>query len=211
MARSPEQILERIKDLYPAIWVIRTLEDGLATYQGLAATLSQVEASVEAMIASTYVLQSQGNRVDHHGKGRGLVRGEGESDPKYQARIRSFEDRVTKPALEAGMNAQLATQGAYIDEHLRDGGFYDRQKIFADRGFHFYQDKFNFFTAWVPLQTESLLLDAFADRQQAFADRQNAFAETLQEIDAAIYRRIYQYLDRNRAAGVRFAMYIFTP
>jgi len=209
MARTKEQILQRMKDLYPAIWVLRTLEDGLATYQGMAAELSQVETSIDGLIASTFVLDSENNQVDLHGKGRGLVRGEGESDPKYQARIRSFVDRVTKPVLESGMNAQLTTQGAYIEENLRDGGFYDRQKIFADRGFTYYDDKFNYFTAWVPLQSESLLLDAFADRQQAFADRQDAFAETLEEIDAAIYRRIYQYLDRNRAAGVRFDMFIF--
>lgn len=209
MARSEEQIFERIGELYPAIWVTQTLEEGAATYHGISKIMSSLEEAIDGLISSIFILDSSGPQLDLHGKGRGLPRGEGESDSKYQTRIRSFEDQVTKPALEKGMNSLLNTTGAYIEEHLLDGGFYDRQKIFADRGFYYYDDKLNFFTAWVPLQTESLLLDAFADRQQAFADRQDAFAETLEEIDASIYKRIYQYLDRNRAAGVRFQMYIF--
>ncbi len=209
MPRTAEQILDRMKELYPAVWAIRTLEDGLGIYQGLAVELAGLEQSVSALVASAFILDAVGNQLDLHGKDRKLPRGEGENDEQYKTKLRSFADQVTKPALEAGMNSFLPDGGAYIEEGIKDGGFYDRQKIFADRGFVNYESKIRFFTAWVPLQTESLLLNAFADRQQAFADREDAFAETLGVIDSAIYKRIYQYLNRNRAAGIRFQMFIF--
>lgn len=209
MARTAEQILERIKALYPAVWVVNTLDEGLAVYQGIAKIMSSLEANVEGLIASTYVLEAFGNRLDLIAKGRGLRRGAGESDLKLQMRIRSWEDEVTKPALEAGMNTLLTTQGAYIEEHLKDGGFYDRRVTFFDRDFHFYDDKFLMFTAWVPWQASALILDAFADRQQAFADRQQAFMETLTDPDTGVYKRVYDFLNAKRAAGVRFNMFIF--
>lgn len=209
MARTKEEIQKRIAELYPAVWVVKTLEDGLAVYQGISEIMSGLETTLDALISSTYIDEAFTNQLDLHGKGRGLPRGENEPDDQYRSRIKGFEDRVTKPALENGMNAILPTGGAYIDEHLKDGGFVDRQVCFVDRRCMIYPDKFNFFTAWVPFQDASMLLDAFVDRQNAFVDRQKAFVENILEPDVSIYKRVYQYLDRNRAAGVRFQMILF--
>lgn len=209
MARTQQQILDRIDALYPAVWVKKTLVDGLCVYQSIGKIFENLELELDQYVASLYYLTSTGNQVDLHAKGRGIVRGEAESDDSLISRIRNFPDQITVPALENGMNSVLTTQGAYIDEHLPEGGFADRQVFFADRDCHVYDDKFLMFTAWVPWQVDALLLNAFADRQVSFADRQQAFAEDLTNPDPSIYKRVYQALDRDRAGGIRFNMFIF--
>lgn len=204
MPRTQEEILARIEALYPAVWVIDSLEDGLAIYQGIAKIMEAVEATVDEFVLSAQVLQAEENRLDLHAKGRGLVRGEMEPDENLRMRIRSWDDQVTKPALETGINDLLTTKGAYIVEHLTDGCFADRD--YFDRGVRFWDDTFCVFTAFIPWQISGLLLDAFMDRQ-AFMDR-DSFMDDVLFTDQSIYSRVYQYIDRNRAAGVRFNMII---
>lgn len=208
MPRTQDEILARMRALYPAVWVIDSLVDGLAVYQGIAKIFAQLEIVVDEFVNSTQVLLAEDNRLDLHAKGRGLVRGESELDPNLRTRIRTWDDQVTIPALEAGINALLETKGAYIDEHLPEGGFADRQVFFSDRGMRHYDDRFYIFTAYIPWQVSELLLNAFADRQISFADRQVAFADDLLYFDQSIYKRVYDYIDNNRAAGVRFIMVI---
>lgn len=77
-----------------------------------------VREQIEAIFQETFILDSVGGTPDwlnQHAIDRGTNRRENETDATLRARLRSFEDTVTAPAILSAVNAVLVAAGGAAD------------------------------------------------------------------------------------------------
>ena len=200
------QLLRFLPDQYAAA------SDALS---GLAAQMVQAEQAGEDLVLSTTVGAAAGKWLTLMAGGYGVYRQAGESDASLRIRLRRVEDRVTRPAILAVVNALLsaytATQ-AVMYEHFASGFFVGDFSDQPDDAIRLY-GQHNAFTLLVPaLTADASSYGAFAldpsgayGLDTAYVDA-DAFAvgNTADDTEHAVYAAIQAAVERLRAAGVRW-------
>jgi hypothetical protein len=191
-----------------------------AQIRTVAAIMARIEAAIETLHGRTFITTADGAWLDQHGTERGILRFDGESDADYRARIQLIEDQVTKPAILAAVDAILQVGTAELEEHGSDGLWLSRGAIAeAFLGQRLYRGTPPWFSVYIQQQVESKSDTAFLIRSGAsgtlsFLTRTSAAWDVSMFLDGQdpapsdIYRRIYETIERLRAAGVSFRVEI---
>jgi len=219
MARTEQELRDHYLQLGPGF--LAEPEELLdAQIRLVAAMMSETEGAIETLHARTFLRQADGSWLDEHGKERGILRFDGESDTDYRARILLIEDAVTPVAIVNAVDSLLSVGTCTLREHLGDGAFADFPgwQGFADMAVAY--DGIRAFTVLIEEQLLTRADRAYAlpaattIEKLSFAGDDGskpsatAFADGADPTPSDIYGRIYQTIDRLRAAGVTFRVEI---
>lgn len=197
MSRTTAEVLTELRLYMPA----HTADPLDPLLGGVAAMFAAAESTNEALSTSSTVGGAEGVWLDLLALGDGMRRQSGESDADLQARIRTPVAAITKPNLEAAANAILAgygESGAYIVE-WGDDGFMDEDAYMDDMLF---VDPYNRFVLVVPLIGDPIVDGLHLDDGYADDDYMGDGGES------PAYASIWAAIERLRAAGVRWSMFI---
>jgi len=169
---------------------------------GFVAALQAGQAFVEDLVDSTTIEKAEGKWLALLARGYGVIKSTGEDDEDLRARLRNFEDKLTRPAIEAAVNAMLAAhtgdQAVVHDWHADDGC------CWAD---HDYCDDQRLFGEWLtfyvvaPLLGEMAWGDLYCD--EAYCDDEHHVGGGP---DHTIYEAIRVLVERIRAGGTRWLL-----
>lgn len=129
MARSTDEILTQLLKLLPGQYA--AAEPLLA---GQAAALALAEAAIEELQPLATIEGGEGIWLTLHAHGLGVHRAPNESDETLRLRLRTVQDQVTKPAIEAAVNRIIAPdvcrvvewfEGPYLDWEGDGGAWLD--------------------------------------------------------------------------------------
>lgn len=168
---------------------------------GMAAAFAAAEAVNADLALSTTVGGAEGVWLDLVALGDGMRRQSGEEDADLRARLRTPVAAITVANLEAAANAILAgygVSGAYIVEWFTDG--YADVDCYADSTI--LVDPYNRFALVVPLIGDAIVAGLFADDGYADTDYMGDGGES------PAYASIWAAIERLRAAGIRWSMFI---
>ena len=200
MSRTATEIAEEMARFMPPNVAI-PLDPYLG---GIGASFAAAESAVEDMSTSTTVGGAAGVWLDLVALGDGLRRQDGESDADLQTRIRTPTQAVTVANLEAAANAILAQygeDGAYIVE-WDDDGFADVDAYADDT---ILVDPYNRFVLVLPLIGDPIVDGVYLD--DGYADDEVSGYMGGGAI-SPVYDSIWAAIERLRAFGVRWSMYI---
>jgi hypothetical protein len=215
MARTEQELRDHYLALGPG--VLQEPEELLDTQiRVVAAIIAEIEAAIETQHARTFLDTADGSWLDQHGIERGVLRYDAESDDDYRVRVKLIEDAVTPVAIVAAVNLLLVEGTCILREHLGDGAFVDFPGWQGFAGMAATYDGIRSFTIIIEEQIPSRADRAYAlpggvtiEQQSYVGDDGSlpdvtAFADGVDAVPGDIYRRIYQAIDRLRAAGVTF-------
>lgn len=184
-----------------------------------ATIMAEIEAAIHTLHARTFILEADGDYLDEHGQERSVPRLQDEIDDDYVHRVKLIEEKLTRPAILAHVDAILAVGTASMEEWLPDGAFTD---ILAIQGFtetSHTHGGIRGFTVYIEPQIEAtadrgFALDEPADPFEAPEDVFHTFAGTDAEptvsafadgtdlTPSSIYPTIWNEIDRLRAGGL---------
>ena len=226
---TPSRDLEAIRDQILRLgpwWLCEPSEVEDAVLRTMAAIFERTEGAIATLHDRTFIGRADGSWLDEHGQERGIYRLTAETDENYRPRILAIEDKVTKPAIEAGVSAILVSGVATVEEHLPDGAFaseaLNTEQAFADHATAY--DATLCFTVYVDEQFSRFNDTAFATSEgsgsspESFAventgdgswpDDPGSFGDSAEPTQSDLYARIYDTVDRLRAAGVTFRIVV---
>lgn len=85
-----------------------------------AAIFFRVEGSLQSLHDRTFIGTADGSWLDAHGDEHGELRHEGEADVDYAPRVIGIDDRNTRPAILAAIDALLDIGTSAMEEHGSD-------------------------------------------------------------------------------------------
>ena len=103
-----QRLYQRLKSAMPS-WAFATATGEV--WESIAVVFDTVREQMRSWVNATYILRAQGSWLDVHANERGTQRKLGESDPSLRERLRTPEDAVTEPSLEAAADAILVAAG----------------------------------------------------------------------------------------------------
>ena len=213
MARSEDELRDHYLELGPG-FIAEPDEVLDAAIRIAVSMLARIEAAGETLHARTFIDEADGAWLDQHGEERSILRLEGESDEAYRPRVKRIEDKVTKPAILAAVDAILRVGTSRMEEHLADGAYSDfpGPQGFADHAVTY--DSIRRFTVFIAEQFARRNDTAYAlpgtiigTLSFAGTDAEpdvSAFADGVEAVGGDIYARIWAEIDRMRAAGTTF-------
>lgn len=219
MARTTQELLERLLAFLPPQYqtsepLLAGVADALQAAEGAADELLQVlpfgpYLAILPGGAPLSLVGASGIWLDLHASGYGLLRAPGETDDQLRTRLRNVEDAVTRPAILAAVNTLLepfsvaAMMVEWWEEPYLDvlepipGGLY-LDSAFLSGG----PNTFILIVPQVGLgygvsQDPHLDIETWLDSMFLGDDRQDP-----------VYAAIVAEVERLRAAGVRWRLYI---
>ena len=168
---------------------------------GQAASMQAVEALGNDLAAETTITGADGLYLDLLARGRNIQRSSGETDDGLRARCRLFDLGITKANITAAANAILAeytTSLAYTIEGW-DDGFADVD-CWADTTL--LCDPGQFFVLSCPLVGVALAAGTYADTDYLDSSYLG------DGVEHPVYAAIIPVVDRLRASGVHWRLYI---
>jgi len=213
--RTADAIRQQIRDLGPW-WLRDAAEVEDAIFQAFAKVFERIEAAEQTLFDRTFIGLADGSWLDQHGQEREISRLTGESDAGYRPRIQTIEDKVTIPAVVAGVNAVLLVGVATLEEHQQDGFYLTNAGSVSPSGFldngTLYEGS-RCFTVTIQHQLvgtndTAFLTESGSGAVESFmVETPGANGTFLDATDPArgdVYSDIFNEIDRLRAAGVTF-------
>lgn len=197
MSRTTAEVLTELRLYMPA----HTADPLDPLLGGVAAMFAQAESTNEALSLASTIGGAEGVWLDLIALGDGMRRQSGESDADLRTRLRTPIQAITKANLEAAANAILdgyGESGAYIVEWA-DGGFADVDAYADDT---ILVDPYNRFVLVVPLIGDPIVDGVYLGDGYADEDYVGDGGES------PAYASIWAAIERLRAAGVRWSMFI---
>lgn len=199
MARTTETLLEQLRRLVPGDHA-----SGEPLLAGFAGALRVAEQSTDTLRPLATIGGASGSWLTLQAHGYGLLRASGEPDPALRLRLRTVDDQVTVPALEAAVNAIIAPDvcrivewfdAPYLDDESETGMWLDHPDTRLSGGP-------NSFLVLIPRQRTGFAFGAFLDDAGAFGmwlDHPDTFLGEAAEDPK--YDAIINEIERIRAAG----------
>lgn len=103
-----QRLYQRLKSAMPE-WAFSQATGEV--WESIAVVFDTVREQIRSWVDATYIMRAQGTWLDVHANERGTQRKTGESDTSLRERLRTPEDAVTEPALEAAADAILVAAG----------------------------------------------------------------------------------------------------
>jgi len=126
LSAEEQELVDWLKSSIPRWLRMETTEQEIwgAVAKGLILVRRQAEEGRDA----TFILSSTGTFLDLHARDRGTSRQLNESDITLRARLRTYDDAVTRPTILAAVTAVLEAEAIVIDpaivELRRDKAFF---------------------------------------------------------------------------------------
>lgn len=206
MARSLEQLLTQLERMAPGYY-----DSCRPLLAGFAAAMARSESTFDTLQPLATIGGGTGKWLTLQARGVGIKRGSGESDESLRARLRDVADAVTRPAIEAAVNALIAPdtctiiewwERPYLDYNGDDGCWLDNQDATLCDGP-------SGFLVLIPVQATEFAFGSFLDDETVdglWLDI--AFAGEGPEDPA--YAAIVNEVERLRAAGIYWRLVIET-
>ena len=205
MARNEQELRDHYLELGPG-FIAEPDEVLDATIRIAVSMLARIEAAGETLHARTFIDLADGAWLDQHGKERSVLRLEGETDAAYRPRVKQIEDKVTRPAILAAVDAILLVGTSRMEEHLADGAYSDFPGLqgYADHAVTY--DAIRSFTVFISEQLQRRNDTAYAlpgttigTLSYAGTDADanvSAFADGVEAVAGDIYSRIWSEIGR---------------
>jgi len=198
VARSTATLLEQLERFLPPEY------EGLRpVLAGMAAAMAEAESAGDDLVDEVTVSGADGIWLQLLAKGYGLSKGYGESDAELRARLQSPEDQLTREAILAVVNDLLSTYTATEASMVE---WFEGPAVDVDAwcDLSTIVDPSNRFVLELPLVGDFPHLGAAIDLD-AYADV-DAWLGT--GIEHPIYATIWAAVDRLRAAGVQWCLFV---
>ena len=138
-------------------------ENNVAHVKAVAKLLEVLQQDAQDHVDNTFILKSNDEFVDEHGRERTIKRVTSETDPTYAERVRNLLNQSNCPDIKDLVDKFLAKGVATIIEHFRDAPFMNREN-FMNRGSIFVDVKYNAF---------SIIVDRQLHDPYSFVNREN--------------------------------------
>lgn len=178
-------------------WFFEREDSNVALFQAIAKILEEAQIDVVTQQAQTFILDATNPWLDLHGDERSVKRLSGELDPQYAIRIRlkSIISQMSKPSIQALVNALLIKGICSIREDFEGSIFVDRDE-FVNRGSIVIEPIHNTFTILVDKQIRDPY--SFVDREH-FVDREDFVGNS--ESSEYVFDLILNAVNENKALG----------
>lgn len=178
-------------------WFFEREDSNVALFQAIAKILEEAQIDVVTQQAQTFILEATNPWLDLHGDERSVKRLSGELDHQYAIRIRlkSIISQMSKPSIQALVNALLIKGICSIREDFEGSIFVDRDE-FVNRGSIVIEPIHNTFTILVDKQIRDPY--SFVDREH-FVDREDFVGNS--ESSEYVFDLILNAVNENKALG----------
>jgi len=167
----------------------------VATFQGFAAIMAQIECTLIDHVRETYICKASGAYIDEHGIERNVQRTLNELDVTYRERIKNITNSTSCPSIKDLVDALLTTGESIILEDFNANLFFDRENFF-NRGEIFVDPIYNAFTIIVDKQVHEPY--SFFDREY-FMDREDFIGQQDSRIE--LFEIIVEAVNAAKALG----------